>query len=239
MVRGWLSDLSRSLRGCPGLERSSDKSARDNNRIVLAYLDVSRGSMDVDEILRFIEEVRGDTRPGQLVSRELASGARMMARVYVQGELSRYEGRVLNLIFRPEELLGRLRESPLIVKLTRYFEPSRGNTIWSIWAMRHGRRPDVGGEEFFYLTEERVRQLSIPRELLYPLLPSSRHMRFYTFTKDDWEELRRRGLECYLFLCRRPRNELPESVRRYIQLAEGPNAQIRLRRRPGEPEGRL
>jgi hypothetical protein len=27
-------------------------------------------------------------------------------------------------------------------------------------------------------------------------------------------------------------------VRRYIQLAEGPNAQIRLRRRPGEPEGR-
>jgi type I restriction-modification system DNA methylase subunit len=220
------------------LERSSDKSARDNNRVVLAYLDVSRGSIDVDEILRFIEEVRGDTRPGQLVVKELASGARMMARVYVQGELSRYEGRVLNLIFRPEELLGRLRESPLTVELTRYFEPSRGNTTWSIWAMRHGRRPDVGGEEFFYLTEERVRQLSIPREFLHPLLPSSRHMRFFIFTRDDWEEFRRGGLECYLFLCRRPRNELPENVRRYIQLAEGPNVQIRLRRRPGEPEGR-
>jgi hypothetical protein len=220
------------------LERSSDKSARDNNRVVLAYLDVSRGSIDVDEILRFIEEVRGDTRPGQLVVKELASGARMMARVYVQGELSRYEGRVLNLIFRPEELLGRLRESPLTVELTRYFEPSRGNTTWSIWAMRHGRRPDVGGEEFFYLTEERARQLSIPREFLHPLLPSSRRMRFFIFTRDDWEELRRGGLECYLFLCRRPRNELPENVRRYIQLAEGPNAQIRLRRRPGEPEGR-
>jgi type I restriction-modification system DNA methylase subunit len=222
------------------LERSSDKSARDNNRVVLAYLDVSRGSMDVDEILRFIEEVRGGTRPGQLVSRELASGARMMARVYVQGELSRYEGRVLNLIFRPEELLGRLRESPLIVELTRYFEPSYGNILYlyltSIGRIRGVR--NIGGEEFFYLTEERVRQLSIPRELLYPLLPSPRHMRFYTFTGDDWEELRRRGSECYLFLCRRPRNELPESVRRYIQLAEGPNAQIRLRRRPGEPEGR-
>jgi hypothetical protein len=220
------------------LERSSDKSARDNNRVVLAYLDVSRGSMDVDEILRFIEEVRGDTRPGQLVSRELASGARMMARVYVQGELSRYEGRVLNLIFRPEELLGRLRESPLIVELVRHFEPSRSNTTWSIWAIRHGRRPDFGGEEFFYLTEGRVQQLSIPGEFLYPLLPSSRHMRFFTLTRDDWEELRREGAECYLFLCHRPRNQLPESVRRYIQLGEGPDAQIRLRRRSGEPEGR-
>jgi methylase of polypeptide subunit release factors len=220
------------------LERSSDKSARDNKRVVLAYLDVSRGSIDVDEILRFIEEVRGNAQPGQLVAKELASGARMMARAYVQGELFGYEGRILNLIFRPEELLGRVKESPLIVELTRYFEPSRGNTTWSIWAMRHGRRPDVGGEEFFYLTEERARQLSIPREFLHPLLPSSRHMRFFTFTRDDWEELRRRGLECYLFLCRRPRNEFPENIRRYIELGEGPNAQIRLRRRPGEPEGR-
>jgi hypothetical protein len=31
---------------------------------------------------------------------------------------------------------------------------------------------------------------------------------------------------------------LPSQVLRYIQLGEGPNAQIRLRRRPGEPEGR-
>jgi len=31
---------------------------------------------------------------------------------------------------------------------------------------------------------------------------------------------------------------LPPQVLRYIQLGEGPNAQIRLRRRPGEPEGR-
>jgi len=52
---------------------------------------------------------------------------------------------------------------------------------------------NVGGEEFFYLTEERVRQLSIPREFLYPLLPSPRYLRFFTFTKNDWEELKREG----------------------------------------------
>ncbi len=222
------------------LERSSDKSARDNNKVVFAYLDVSRGGIDVDEILRFIEEVRGSIQPGQLVVRELVSGARMMARTYVQRELSRYEGRVLNLIFRPEELLDHMRKSPLIVELTRYFEPSYGNIVYLYLTSigRIGGVRNIGGEEFFYLTEERAQQLSIPREFLYPLLPSSRHMRFFTFTRDDWEELRRGGLECYLLLCRKPRNELPENVRRYIQLAEGPNAQIRLRRRSGEPEGR-
>ena len=69
-------------------------------------------------------------------------------------------------------------------------------------------------------------------------MPSSRYLRFFTFTQQDWEELRSKGVECYLFLCHKPRNELPPQVLRYIQLGEGPNAQIRLRRRPGEPEGR-
>jgi hypothetical protein len=107
-----------------------------------------------------------------------------------------------------------------------------------VWAIRHGRRPDVGGNEFFYLTEGRARELGIPQEYLHPLIPSSRYLRYFTFTKEDWEGLRRGGVECYLFLCHKPRGELPETVRRYIQLGEGPNAQIRLRRRPGEPEGR-
>jgi hypothetical protein len=63
-------------------------------------------------------------------------------------------------------------------------------------------------------------------------------LKFFTFAQGDWEELRREGVECYLFLCRKARNELPESVRNYIRLGEGSDAQIRLRRRPGEAEGR-
>jgi len=39
-------------------------------------------------------------------------------------------------------------------------------------------------------------------------------------------------------LCHKRREELPDPVRRYIKLGEGPNAQIRLRRRPGESVGR-
>jgi hypothetical protein len=161
-----------------------------------------------------------------------------LIKVYTQSELVKHEGKIINLIFSINDVLNSLKQSPLIVKLSELFEPSRGNTVWSVWAIRHGRRPDVGGNEFFYLNEDRIRQLGIPREFLYPLLPSSRYLKFFTFVQQDWEELRHEGVECYLFLCHRPRNELPPQVLRYIQLGEGPNTQIRLRRRPGEPEGR-
>jgi hypothetical protein len=107
-----------------------------------------------------------------------------------------------------------------------------------VWAIRHGGRPDVGGEDFFYLTEERAKSMGIPKEFLYPLLPSPRYLRFFAFTQGDWEELRKEGAKCYLFLCHKARNELPESVKSYIRLGEGPSAQIKLRRRPGETEGK-
>jgi len=79
---------------------------------------------------------------------------------------------------------------------------------------------NVGGEEFFYLTEEGANSYGIPKEHLYPLLPSSEYMKFFAFTEDDWKKIRYGGGECYLFLAHKPRSELPESVRNYIELGE-------------------
>jgi hypothetical protein len=220
------------------LEKCSDTEERNSNKVVFMYLDVSRGAMDVNETLKLIEEAESKATPGQLLLKEFPSGSRALVKVYAQGELLKYEEKVINLIFGTSDVLNYLRQNLLIVELSKYFEPSRGNTVWSVWAIRHGRRPDVGGNEFFYFAENRARELGIPQEYLYPLLPSSRYLRYFTFTREDWEELRNEGAECYLFLCHKPRNELPESVRRYIQLGEGSSASIRLRRRPGEPEGR-
>ncbi len=217
------------------LEKCSKKEERDSNIAVFAYLDISKGDIDVDEVLRFTESV---TSIGQLITKEFTSGAKIIAGAYAQKELEVYEGKPIDLIFRAEDVLSILRKNPLITRLSEYFEPARGNTVWSVWALKHGRRPDVGGNEFFYLTETRIKQFKIPQEFLYPLLSSPRYLKFFTFSKEDWEELRRSDVKCYLFLCHRPRNNLPESVRRYIELGEGSNAQIRLRRRPGESEGR-
>jgi len=222
------------------LEKYSDEGERRNNKTVFMYLDVSKGYMDVDEILKLIDEAKTEALPGQAITKELPSGTKVLVKVYTQGELMKHEGKVINLIFSVNDVLNSLRQSPLIVEVSKYFEPSYGNILY-LYLTSTGRIRgvrNVGGNEFFYLTEGRARELSIPQEYLRPLIPSSRYLRYFTFTKEDWEGLRRGDVECYLFLCHKPRDELPETVRRYIQLGEGPNAQIRLRRRPGEPEGR-
>jgi type I restriction-modification system DNA methylase subunit len=220
------------------LEKASNAEERNSNRTVFMYLDLTRGSMDVDEVLKLIEEAGTNWVTGQPLLKEFPSGAKALIKTYTQGELSRCEGKVINLIFGASDILNYLRQSQSVVELSKYFEPSRGNTSWSVWAIRHGKRPDVGGEEFFYLTKDKARDQGIPQEYLYPLVSSSRYLRYFTYTKEDWEELRKRGVECYLFLAHKPRSELPETVRKYIQQGEGPEARIRLRRRPGAPEGR-
>jgi len=222
------------------LEKASNPVERESNNVVFMYLDLTRGSMDVDAILKLEQEVKTKLTTGQLLLKEFPSGVKALIKTYTQGELSKYEGKVINLIFGASDILNYLKQSGLVVELSKYFEPSYGNILYlylaSVGKVRGVR--NVGGEGFFYLTEDRVRNHNIPQEYLYPLLPSSRYLRFFTYTRNDWEELRRESAECYLFLCHKPRSELPESVRRYIQLGEGPNAQIRLRRRPGELEGR-
>jgi len=166
------------------LERSSSENERRGNKTVFMYLDVSKGGIDVDEILKLIDEVKIKTSSGQAIAKELPSGAKVLIKVYTQSELVKHEGKIVNLIFSINDVLNSLKQSPLIVELSRYFEPSYGNILYlyltSIGRIRGVR--NVGGEEFFYLNEDRIRQLGIPREFLYPLLPSSKHLRFFTFT---------------------------------------------------------
>jgi hypothetical protein len=107
--------------------------------------------------------------------------------------------------------------------LERLFEPTYGNTLYTVFYTRkvvRTRHAGVGGEAFFYLTDEDARRHDIPQEFLVPLISSSNHMRFFTFTKENWERIKREGAECWLFLCHRPRGELPPQVLKYIQLGE-------------------
>jgi type I restriction-modification system DNA methylase subunit len=209
------------------LEKPAPGENVEDNKCVFMYLRVPKGgALKVEDVLWAINN------PEQ-------AKERYWIKVYRQGDIPK-DIRWLDLLFGPSEILEVLKQSPLVKTLSEYFEQSYGNILYlyltSIGKIRGVR--NVGGEEFFYLTEERAKSLGIPREFLYPLLPSSRYLKFFTFTQGDWENLRKEGAECYLFLCHKSRNELPESVKKYIRLGEGPNAQIRLRRRPGEAIGK-
>ncbi|MCC5997757.1 MAG: N-6 DNA methylase [Thermofilum sp.] len=209
------------------LEKPAPGESIENNKIVFMYLSIPKGeTFKVEDILWAINNPE-------------KAKERYWIKVYRQGDIPK-DKRWLDLLFRPDEILEVLKQSSLIKKLSEYFEPCYGNILYlyltSIGKIRGVR--NVGGEEFFYLTEERARGLGIPQEFLHPLLPSSRYLKFFTFTREDWENLKKEGAECYLFLCHKSRNELPESVRNYIRLGEGPDAQIRLRRRPREAIGK-
>ncbi|MEM4592994.1 MAG: TaqI-like C-terminal specificity domain-containing protein [Sulfolobales archaeon] len=56
--------------------------------------------------------------------------------------------------------------------------------------------------------------------MTYPALVSARFARWFTFTKDDWEQLKQSGSKCYVFMCHERREKLPENVKRYIEWGE-------------------
>jgi type I restriction-modification system DNA methylase subunit len=209
------------------LEKPLPDESIDDNQCVFMYLTIPKGGMfKVEDVLWAINNPE-------------EAKEKFWIRVYRQGDIQRGK-RWLDLLFTPDEILDVLKQNPLVKRVSEYFDPSYGNITYLYLTSTGKVRgvSNVGGEEFFYLTEADTRREGIPQGFLYPLLPSSRYLKTFTYTPTDWEELKTKGVECYLFLCHKQRDELPESIKKYIEKGEGPDAQIRLRRKPGEDEGR-
>jgi len=202
------------------LEKPLEGENIDDNETILMHLEVPEGgSLRVDEIL---EVLRGP---------EKAAG-RYRVKVVRQGDLPRSQ-KWINFIFDTEEILSELRSRT--IPAGRLFEVSRGNSIWSVWAMRNGKRPDLGASDFFYLNEERVTSRGL-KEYAYPAITNARQAIFFSFTEGDWREIRDRGGDCYIFICHKPRGELPDNVLEYIRWGETEcRTQIRETRGGGKP----
>jgi len=202
------------------LEKPEIEEDVGDNRVVFIYLSIPKGySINVNELYNIINEP--ERAPSDYI-----------VRIMRQGDIPR-NLKWINLLFNPMDIIDELKDKT--VRLDELFEPSRGNTIWSVWAISHGRRPDVGGEAFFYLTKSEAESHGLIPDFVVPLLPSSRYIRFFTFTEYDWKYLRDNDKKCYLFLASAPRSKLPENVVNYIKLGE---TEIMLRRRRGETERR-
>jgi hypothetical protein len=197
------------------LERCLDDAKRDSNTIVFAYLNIKRGRIDVSKVLKDI-----DDKESKIMTSDEYD---VIINVYKQSEVRKSESPWITFLFNASDVLNSLRQHQLATKLETYFEPTYGNIVYTILYTRgivKTRHAGVGGEEFFYLTEDEASKYGIPRELLYSLLPSSRYMNFFTFAKDDWEKLKKAGVECYLFVCHKPIYELPQQALKYIKLGE-------------------
>ena len=186
------------------LEKPLEGENVEDNEVVFTYLNIPKGeSLKVDNVLKVIKDPKS------------ATGYYRVS-VIRQGDLPR-DQKWINFIFNAEEILEEIREKT--IKMSELFECSRGNYGYSLWALRHGRRPDIGAKDFFYFNEDKVKEWGV-RDFVYPALTSSRYAPYFTFTEEDWKKLRDNGADCYFFICHKPRDELPKQVLDYIHWGE-------------------
>jgi len=76
---------------------------------------------------------------------------------------------------------------------------------------------DLGANEFFFFNLSKARKRGIPDKYLYPAITSPRQLKWFTFRKEDWEWLKNSNSKCYIFICHETRENLPDSVKRYIE----------------------
>ncbi|RLG01980.1 MAG: hypothetical protein DRN49_00165 [Thaumarchaeota archaeon] len=194
------------------LEKEEDKDKRENNEVVFVRLPPDPvEDIEVDEILRAIQEKRHD---------------KFAVHVYKQKELSR-EKKWIRYLFG----IAGIEKSDKIVELGELFEITRGNSLYSYLASKRivGGTVDLGSNEFFFFTPLKAKDWNIPEKYLYPAIASSRQLKWFTFRKKDWEKLRDNDSKCYIFICHEPRENLPDSVRKYIKWGET-ECTLRIRR---------
>lgn len=192
------------------LERENDERERDENEITFVHIPGSVEAINVDEILRAVEEKRSD---------------RLYVRTVKQGSFPR-DKKWVDVFFDVPEWTG----PPQAVSLGELFEVSRGNASSSLWALSHGKRPDVGASEFVYLSKSKVERhglqaVSYPNArledaLIWPGITSSRHVPFFTYKENDWKRAYSHNKRCLMFVGHRPKDVMPKEVLAYIARGE-------------------
>lgn len=188
------------------LEKCSNEKEREDTQTVFMYADISETeTFKVDEILEAIE------KPEKYEERYII-------RALKQREIPK-EQKWINLLFDANAILDKLKRKT--IKMAEIFEPSYGNATYLYLASRGktGGPRNLGTKEFFYLDEGKVQQYDL-RDYAYPALTSARYAKWFTFAKQDWEKLKKKGSPCYLFMCHEPREKLPKNVLDYIKWGE-------------------
>jgi len=204
------------------LEKPINGEDLDKNDVVFTYLDLPENkTFNVDDILKTLE------KPEEY-------GEQYLIKKIKQKDIPR-DQKWINNIFNVEEILSKLKTKT--IPAGQLFEASYGNATYLYLASKrkiHGPR-NLGSNSFFYLNKEKVEYWGL-EEYAYPAITSARYVKFFSFTEEDWREVRDRGGDCYIFICHKPRRELPKNVREYIKWGETEcRTKIRETRGGGKP----
>jgi len=179
------------------LEREDNVNERSKNKTVFLYVDKES---EVEDILAAVDEPQkwaGSFHINEVKQNDLPTNQKWIKK-----------------FFNTEQIETAIINSPLMVSTDSFFEPRYSN-INGVMA-----RGGTGADKFFYLSKQEANKWNIPNDFLIPVLVRSRYNKFFTFTIDDWKDLRQREKPCYAFVCHQGKNSLSESVKEFIKWGE-------------------
>jgi type I restriction-modification system DNA methylase subunit len=190
------------------LEKCSNQNERDSNMTAL-MLTSGKRTLKVDAILEAIKKAKQGVK---------VEGEGFLINTFKQFELKNITSKPITLFFNVEEIFKLLMSSGKTVKLGNVFQPSEGNTGWSLYASMKGKGAGVGGENFYYLSEEDVKKYGLEKYIgiyLQPLISSPDILKYFVFKEEDWEKKKE-----YILIANKPLSELPQEIKEYVKLGE-------------------
>jgi len=192
-------------------ERESDEKKRLENKVAFIHIPGEVESAGVSGLLKAVETGSSKEYPVTLVK---------------QKELPRNR-KWIDIFFKTVDLSSH----PLMAKLGDFFEPSGGNTTYSVLTSAKTRQiRGPGASEFHYLPFTKIKEYKLDKwsypvasledALVYPAVINARQTIYFTFTEEDWEEQCKSDKRCYMFVSHRAREKLPKEVMEYIQWGE-------------------
>ena len=227
-------------------EKEPNREARNNNTVLLvrvppidSRLSDKEVEKTLDESLRCIENSITATYDfNETTLRECRKNHGIWYGFIKQSEIPRNMKWISLFFEKVEDIVKMLETHPLVIKAGEWFKPSRGNSIYSIWALDHGRRPDLGAKDFFYFSRDKTenwdRNIEGFREAveryLVPAITASRYVRTFKFAREDWERIRDmerrvrgRGVHpgnAWMLVLHERMERLPQLVQEYIRWGE-------------------
>lgn len=177
------------------LERCGKAKDREDHDSIFAYV---HEALSVDDLTRILAEPE-------------SFADRFLVRRVPQRLLPR-DRKWIEVMFGIAELQVKIQQRTIPAR--QMFDVTRGNVQYCAEKKR-----GLGANEFFYLTEGTVKIREMEK-FVVPTLPSIRYAHHFTFSRKDWDDLRRKGKQAFLLHCRKKRDQLPSAVRAYVEYGE-------------------
>jgi type I restriction-modification system DNA methylase subunit len=226
-------------------EKEPNEISRKNNEVLLVRIPPIDSKLSdkevearIDETLKCVEKaITPDYKFDKSILEKCREEYGIWYRFVEQSKIPE-DKKWISLFFEHVEGIAKALEThPLMIRAGEWFKPSEGNSIWSVWALDHGKRPGLGAKDFFYFSKDKIADWDkkvkgfkdAVMKYLVPAITASRYVKTFVFTERDWMEARDRKSKsrekekysnAWMLVLHEPREKVPQPLQKYIRWGE-------------------